>query len=139
MTKNASLAPQVYLIISHTSTAFLLIAFLILATHAGGISFDKLMGNSGKISENQTIATVIFLLGLVGLGIRAGLTPAHIWVSLVHPSSPTTTHALSLGIAIKVAVYLMYRFFFQFLVPDFWWGYLVLLIAVVTALVNVWY
>src|SRR5258706_1113371 len=47
--KNASLAPQVYLIISHTSTAFLLIAFLILATHAGGISFDKLMGNSGKI------------------------------------------------------------------------------------------
>jgi hydrogenase-4 component B len=85
------------------------------------------------------VATVIFLLALAGLGIRAGLVPAHFWVSLVHPASPTTTHAFSLGIAIKVAIYLMYRFFFQFLPPQAWWGYLLLAIAVSTALVNVWY
>ncbi len=134
---NARLAPQVYLMISHTSTAFLLIAFLLLATQAGSISFIDLIKNKANI--DGTVTTIIFLLGLIGLGIRAGLIPAHIWVSLVHPSSPTTTHALSLGIAIKVAVYLMYRFFFQFLEPVPWWGYLVLLIAVTTALVNVWY
>jgi hydrogenase-4 component B len=135
--KNARIAPQVYMIVSHTSTAFLVAAFLLFAIHAGSLSFDKLRETAASLSP--TIATIIFLLALAGLGIRAGLTPAHFWVSLVHPSSPTPTHALSLGIAIKVAVYLMYRCFFQFLPPQTWWGYLVLALAVVTALVNVWY
>jgi hydrogenase-4 component B len=125
------------MIISHTSTAFLLIALIILAILAGGFGFNQL-SESGKNIEPM-LATIVFLLAFAGLGIRAGLMPAHIWVSLVHPSSPTTTHALSLGIAIKVSVYLMYRFFFQFLEPQAWWGYLVLLVAVSTALVNVWY
>jgi hydrogenase-4 component B len=135
--KNARIAPQVYLIISHTSTVFLLIALLLLALMANSLSFDALRSNAVKL--DPALATLIFFLALAGLGIRAGLTPAHFWVSLVHPSSPTTTHALSLGIAIKVAVYLMFRFFFQFLPTESWWGYVVLVVAVVTALINVWY
>lgn len=135
--KNARIAPQVYMIISHTSTALLVVAFLLLAICAHSLSFDRLRETAGSLSP--LVATAVFLLALAGLGIRAGLTPAHFWVSLVHPSSPTPTHALSLGIAIKVAVYLMYRCFFQFLPPQNWWGYLVLTLAAVTALVNVWY
>lgn len=136
--RNARLAPQVYLIISHTSTAFILIALLLLAVYAGGrLSFDDLRRAADQL--NPAVASLAFLLALAGLGIRAGLTPAHFWVPLVHPSSPTTTHALSLGIAIKVAIYLMLRFFFEFLEPQMWWGYLVLLVAVITAFVNVWY
>lgn len=135
--RKAFLAPQVYLMISHTSTVFLLLALLLLAIYAGGWGYDEFSRNARNLST--PIMNVIFLFALVGLGIRAGLTPAHIWVSLVHPSSPTTTHALSLGIAIKVAIYLMYRFFFQFLPPQAEWGYLLLAVAVVTALVNVWY
>lgn len=135
--RKAFIAPQVYLMISHTSTVFLLLAVLLLAIHADGWSYQRFASNAENLST--PLMNVIFLFALAGLGIRAGLTPAHIWVSLVHPSSPTTTHALSLGIAIKVAVYLMYRFFFQFLPPQPWWGYLLLAVAVMTALVNVWY
>ncbi len=137
--RKAFIAPQVYLMISHTSTVFLLLAVLLLAIHAGGWSYQDFIDDAQKLQSNLPILTAIFLFALAGLGIRAGLTPAHIWVSLVHPSSPTTTHALSLGIAIKVAIYLMYRFFFQFLPPQAWWGYLLLAVAVITALVNVWY
>lgn len=135
--KDARLAPQIYFIISHTSTAFLLLASLLLALGAGGLSFDVLRLQAA--SRSPVLATAVFLLALAGLGIRAGLTPAHFWVSLVHPASPTTTHAFSLGIGIKVAIYLMCRFFFQFLPPQVWWGYLLLVVAVATALVNVWY
>lgn len=135
--KDARLGPQVYMIISHTSTAFLFIAVVLLAIQAGGLGFDALRDNAENLTV--TLASGVFLLSLVGLGIRAGLTPGHIWVSLVHPSSPTTTHAFSLGIAIKVAIYLMYRFFFEFLEPVVWWGYVVVLVAVITAFVNVWY
>lgn len=135
--KNARLAPQVYLIVSHTSTAFLLVAVSLLALHSGSLSFAVWNVQANQLGP--TLSAAIFLLALAGLGIRAGLTPAHFWVALVHPASPTPTHALSLGIAIKVAVYLMYRFFFQFLRPQPAWGYVVLLLAAITALVNVWY
>lgn len=135
----AFIAPQVYLMISHTSTVFILLAVLLLALLAGDWGYQDFFDYAQESQSNLPLLNVIFLFALCGLGIRAGLTPAHIWVSLVHPSSPTTTHALSLGIAIKVAIYLMYRFFFQFLPPQAWWGYLLLAVAVVTALVNVWY
>lgn len=135
--KDARLAPQIYLIISHTSSAFLILASLLLAQFAGSFSFDDFRQNASVLPTE--LSTFVFLGALIGLGIRAGLTPAHFWVSLVHPSSPTTTHAFSLGIAIKVAIYLMIRYFFQFLAPRVEWGYLLLGVAVVTAVVNVWY
>lgn len=134
---NARLAPQVYLMASHTSTAFLLVAITILGLHAGALDFVTL--KSEAVDLDTLTASAVFLLTLAGLGIRVGLVPAHVWVPLVHPNSPTPTHALSLGIAIKVGVYLMFRFFLEFTVPQPWWGYTLLLLAGVTALVNVWY
>lgn len=134
--REAWLAPQVYLIISHVSTVFLLLALIILSIHANSMRFEDFRDNSKML---PLVANTVFLLALAGLGIRAGLTPAHVWVSLVHPNSPTTTHALSLGIAIKVAIYAMLRFFFEFLDPTIWWGYLVLILGVITAVVNVRY
>ncbi len=134
--REAWLAPQVYLIISHVSTVFLVLALIVLGIHAKSMSFEVFRSSSEML---PLVSNTVFLLALAGLGIRAGLTPAHIWVSLVHPNSPTTTHALSLGIAIKVAIYAMLRIFFEFLEPTFWWGYLVLIAGVITAVVNVRY
>lgn len=135
--RKAQMAPQIYLMSSHSSTAFLVLAVLLLSICAGGLSYRSWLAQVSSLST--PIMSAVFLLALIGLGIRAGLTPAHVWVPLVHPSSPTPTHALSLGIAIKVAIYLMYRFFFQFLSPEAWWGYMLLAIAAASAVTNVWY
>ncbi|MGB8645783.1 MAG: proton-conducting transporter membrane subunit [Anaerolineae bacterium] len=144
-------APQLYMIISHASTVLLVLALTLLAFNAGltppstiyalgnrAMSFETFRDAAGQLNANPVLAYLIFLLALGGLGIRAGLVPAHPWVPRVHPNSPTTTHALSLGIAIKVAIYLMLRFFFEFLPPLPGTGYLVLALAVITAFVNVW-
>jgi hydrogenase-4 component B len=140
--KRARIAPQVYLALSHTSTVLLVISLIILSILAHSISFERLTF-SGQynflLSYHLPTASFVFLLALAGLGIRAGLTPAHIWPPLVHPSAPITLHTLFTGIGIKVAIYLMYRFFFQFLEPQAGWGYSLLGLAVLTALVNVWY
>lgn len=133
--KRARIAPQVYLALGHVSAVFLLIALLILAIENKGMSYNDLY----KQQLSPFVPTLVFLLALAGLGIRAGLTPAHIWPPLVHPSAPVTLHTLFTGVGIKVAIYLMYRFFFQFLEPQPMWGYLLLGLAVLTALVNVWY
>ena len=94
--REAYISAPVYLIVSHTSTTFLLAGLLILAIHANDLSFEAFRSSRAL---DKSVASLVFLLMLAGLGIRCGLTPAHFWVSLVHPSSPTVTHALSLGIA----------------------------------------
>ena len=135
----ARLAPQIYLCVGHTSTVFLVTALLILAKAHGSLRFDEFIRHP---LADPPLVVLVFLLALVGLGIRVGLAPAHFWVPLVHPASPTPTHAFSLGVAIKVGLYLMIRCFLQFLAPEPlnpWGGALVLLLGAGTALVGVWY
>ncbi|HLF27945.1 MAG TPA: proton-conducting transporter membrane subunit [Anaerolineae bacterium] len=149
-----------YLIISQLSTALILAAFLILAYHAQRqfcpnvatacpvdiFSFGVWRGEAAAeqprldLSGDPAAATLVFLLAFGGLSIRAGAFPLHFWVSLAHPSSPTTTHAMSLGIGIKIALYLMLRVFFEFLHPTaVWWGWVVLAIGGATAAYNVFF
>lgn len=137
--QEARLAPKVYLIISHASSAFLLLGFLLLAVPAHSLSFQALQEQAAKGDIPGFLNQAAFWFFLLGLGIRAGLIPAHIWPPLVHPASPTTTHAFSLGMGIKVAVFLMIRVFFQFLQPAPWWGLVVFMLAGLTAFINVWY
>ncbi|HEY4691053.1 MAG TPA: proton-conducting transporter membrane subunit [Anaerolineae bacterium] len=147
-----------YLVISQISTALILAAFLVLALHARGqfcpeglsqcnvdiFDLGTFRGTADRprlnLGDEPLAATLVFLLAFGGLSIRAGAFPLHFWVSLAHPSSPTTTHAMSLGIGIKIALYLMLRVFFEFLYPAAaWWGWLVLIIGGVTAAYNVFF
>jgi hydrogenase-4 component B len=134
----AKLAFKAYLVFSHVGVVFITAAFILLALGAGDLGFDALRRAS---LENRTLASAIFILALAGLGIKGGFAPAHPWVSLVHPRSPTTTHALTLGLVIKISsFYGLLRVFFEFLPPGpWWWGLLTLLLAGLTALVGVFY
>ncbi len=128
------LAIQAYLISSHVSLVLFTAALLIRAGQADSFSFDAFR-HLGTTADPLT-----FGLAFVGLAIRAGVAPFHIWVPLAHPSSPTNTHALSLGVAIKVPIYLMIRVFFGLLGPiPMWWGLVVLLFAGLTAVVGIFY
>jgi hydrogenase-4 component B len=135
----AKLAFRAYLVFSHIGVVFVTAALILLALPAGDLSFDVLRKSSQGVGP--VLASGVFLLGLIGLGIKGGFAPAHPWVSIVHPKSPTTTHALTLGLVIKVSsFYMLIRLFFEFLPPGpWWWGWLVLLLAGLTALVGVFY
>ncbi len=133
----AKLAFKVYLIFSHVGVVFVTAALLLLALAARSFDFDALRGLN--LVDQPALAGAIFLLALAGFGIKGGFVGAHPWVAIVHPYSPTTTHALTLGFIIKVsAFYLLLRVLFEFLQPvQAWWGWLVLLVAGLTALVGV--
>src|SRR5437667_3761967 len=128
------LAIQAYLISSHVSLVLFTAALLIRGAQGGDLSFDA-------FRHFRTIADPLtFWLAFVGLAIRAGVAPFHIWVPLAHPSSPTNTHALSLGVAIKVPIYLMILVFFSLLGPiAACWGPVVLLFGALTAVVGIFY
>jgi hydrogenase-4 component B len=51
-----------------------------------------------------------FLLFL-GLCIKAGIWPFHIWLPYAHPEAPAPVSALMSGVMVKVAIYAMLRFF----------------------------
>src|SRR5262249_50707133 len=82
-----------------------------------------------------------FAFILLGLAMRAGVTPFHFWVPTVHPQLPTNTHAMVSAVMLKIPVYLMLRFFVGGIVGpvQWWWGAVILVLAGLTAVVSVFY
>ncbi|NIV38428.1 MAG: hypothetical protein GWN58_56125, partial [Anaerolineae bacterium] len=135
----AERAFKTYPVFSHAGVILVTASLVLLAIVAHGASFDAMRGLS--LEGQPGLANAVFLLALAGLGIKGGFAPAHPWVPISHPYSPTTTHALTLGLIIKVSsFYMLLRIFFEFLSPvAWWWGVVVLILAGVTALVGVFY
>ena len=51
------------------------------------------------------------LLVFVGLAVKAGLWPFHLWLPIAHPAAPSPVSALMSGVMVKVAVYALVRLF----------------------------
>ncbi len=125
-----------YFIANHFGGAFITSGLLLLAVSHQPNSFDLptlLQRNSADIPN----VDIIFLLLFIGFAIKLGLVPFHIWVPIAHPSSPTNTHALSLGIMIKVAILGFAEIILRLHPIHWWWGVLVLCVGGVTAFVEV--
>jgi len=133
------IAVQTYLIISHISTIFLCISILITGIGYNSLDLQQFRQLS-TLYKPTDLSFLFFLCALMGLGIRAGMFPFQFWVPIAHPQLPTNTHAMMSAVMLKISIYLMIRFFFEFLRPiSWWWGAVLLLLAGVTALLNVFY
>ena len=129
-------AAYLCILMTHIGTAFICIAFLLLAAAANSFDFELL--KTGALSYMTRNA--VFLCALLGFGTKAGFIPLHIWLPEAHPAAPSHVSALMSGIMIKTAIYGMCRFFLEFLgVGPEWWGHLVLLLAIISAVFGVLY
>lgn len=129
-------AAYLYILMTHVGTAFIAIAFLLLASAANTMDFELL--KNGLMSES--LRSVVFLCALFGFGTKAGVMPMHIWLPEAHPAAPSHISALMSGIMIKTAIYGMSRFFLEFLSggPE-WWGQLILALAIISSVFGVLY
>jgi len=135
-----------YLIFEHVGMMLIAIALVLLSIllpEMGG-NFSSLKTSRVNFSTQSEVPIIVlnlvFLFALAGFGIKAGVFPAHIWVTLVHPYSPTSIHAMISGVGLKVAgLYGMYRIFFALEPVQWWWGWLVLLLAGLTTLFGVFF
>ena len=134
---------KLYLIANHLGGMMIAVALLVLvytfgqaSSHGFTLNLSTWYGTAWP--GPPALQSAVFLLLFAGFGIKAGIVPFHIWVAIAHPSSPTNTHAMSLGIMIKLALYGMIRVFFLLLRPfPWWWGMLVIVVASLTAVVSV--
>lgn len=128
-----------YLIMTHVGTAFILVAFLLFFQQGASFSFDAFRHPEQPLSDS--LRTFAFLTALIGFGTKAGVVPLHVWLPYAHPAAPSHISALMSGVMIKTAIYGLLRVTFDFLDGQFpwWWGFTVLTVGAVSALLGVMY
>jgi len=128
-----------YLIMTHVGTAFIILVFSIFFQAGGSFSFEAFRHPEQPLPEGMR--ALVFLMALIGFGTKAGIVPLHVWLPYAHPAAPSHISALMSGVMIKTAIYALVRVYFDFLGGQFpwWWGFVVLVIGAVSALLGVMY
>jgi len=128
-----------YLIMTHVGTAFIIVTYLIFYQQAGTFSFEAFRHPAAPLPEG--FRTLAFAAALIGFGTKAGIVPLHVWLPYAHPAAPSHVSALMSGVMIKTAIYGLIRVYFDFLGGPFpWaWGFTVLAVGAVSALLGVMY
>lgn len=136
--KDVQNAGWIYLVMTHAGFAALLIGFLLLAQWTGTMDFAGWGAQASKLDD--LTRGLVFILLALGFGSKAGVIPLHVWLPRAHPAAPSHVSALMSGVMIKLGVYGLVRVGFEWLgVGPEWWGGLVLVVAVVSAVVGVLY
>ena len=128
-----------YLIMTHAGTAFIILTFLLFAQESGSFSFEAFRHPDQRLPEG--LRSIAFFTALIGFGAKAGIVPLHVWLPYAHPAAPSHISALMSGVMIKTAIYGLIRVYFDFLEGQFpwWWGFTVLSVGAVSALLGVMY
>jgi formate hydrogenlyase subunit 3/multisubunit Na+/H+ antiporter MnhD subunit len=128
-------AGYVYLVMASFGTLALLLAFGLLAA-GGGYTFDAMRA----AAQAPATSFLVLALVLMGAGSKAGVVPLHAWLPLAHPAAPSHVSALMSGVMTKVAVYGFIRIVFELQGSPQWWsGFLVLVVGGATAVMGVLY
>ncbi|MEK7216049.1 MAG: proton-conducting transporter membrane subunit, partial [Chloroflexota bacterium] len=128
----------IYLAMAHAGAGFVVAGFLLLAGQAGSLDFQAFRDSAGSLQP--LVRNGAFVLFLVGFAAKAGVIPLHVWLPRAHPAAPSHVSALMSGVMIKLGIYGMVRVFFELLAPaEEWWGWLLLLLGVSSAVLGVLY
>jgi hydrogenase-4 component B len=130
-------AAYVYLAMSHVGTGCLVSGFLILASLSGSLLFADVLSGSVAPGGGRDL---LFVLFLVGFGVKAGMIPLHIWLPEAHPAAPSSVSALMSGVLITTGIYGLFRVCaFGLGVPAWDWGLSLVLIGSLSAILGVLY
>ncbi|MEW6218039.1 MAG: hydrogenase 4 subunit B [Thermodesulfobacteriota bacterium] len=135
-------AAFLYMVVAHVGAIAILLAFGVLAGCAAG--FGSFVGYTFDAMRQATFpvpwATAAFLLAFFGFAAKAGVVPLHVWLPEAHPVAPSNVSALMSGVMLKTAIYGIIRVTFD-LIGTFpwWWGALVLVFGLLSAVMGVLY
>lgn len=124
-----------FMIQSHISILFLLLAFFWVITAEGSYSFKAI---ASYYSHSETgSAVVLFILFFAGFGIKAGFIPFHTWLPYAHPAAPSHISGMMSGVMIKAGIYGILRILL--LSHSHWltFGVIVLTVGILSGLYGV--
>ncbi|MFK8249867.1 complex I subunit 5 family protein [Ancylobacter terrae] len=104
----AERAGGIYMTLALLGEAFLLLAFVMLAAHAG--AGNPLIREAVASLPASPWRDPILALLILGFGLKMGLVPLHVWMPLAHPVAPMPASAALSGIVVKAGVIGLIRF-----------------------------
>lgn len=78
----------------------------------------------------------IWLLGVIGFGLLAGIIPLHAWVPQAHATAPAPAAALFSTVVMKVGLFGILSLSLLGGQPPLWWGVALLVFGIMTAFVG---
>lgn len=128
----ARAASHVYLLATRFGTLLLFAMFTLAFASTGTLDFD---GLSRALAS--PLRDAIFVLGLLGFGLKAGLMPLHLWLPGAHANAPSHVSALLSGVLIKMGIYGIVRLVAACAAPPAWWGAWVLALGALSGVLGV--
>jgi len=122
-----------YLVATHIGTMALLLLFAWLGAWAGSLEFDKMAALRPPVLSGVGM----FMLALVGFGVKAGFLPLHVWLPEAHPAAPSHVSALMSGVMIKTGIYGLLRIISLIGPPTAFWGWALLAVGVASGIAGV--
>lgn len=123
-------AGVIYLVAAHIGITCLIALFLLLGRFAGSFEFDTI---ARMAPLDDRMASWLFLLSLLGFGVKAGLIPMHVWLPQAHAAAPSHVSALMSGVLIKLGIYGILRVVWLLGGPRPFWGAGLLCLGVISA------
>jgi hydrogenase-4 component B len=99
-TPSARRAARIYLVMAIIGELFL-ITTLYLAVQSAG---SMLLADIPPALAEDPNGPFIFLLGLIGFGVKVGAVPLYFWLPLAHPAAPAPASAVLSGAMIKAGL-----------------------------------
>lgn len=131
-------AMYLMLAVSEGGTALIIAAFLFLYQAGGTFDFAGMRLAGPELA--LPLKSALFFLALLGFGAKAGLLPFQFWLTEAHPAAPGPMSAMLSALIIKMAIYGLFRFQLDLLGGGpTWWGLVILLFGIATALGGVLY
>lgn len=87
-------------------------------------------------TQIQPLGPDIWLLGVTGFGLLAGIIPLHGWVPQAHANASAPAAALFSGVVMKIGLLGMLTFSLLGGRPPLWWGVVLLALGGITAFVG---
>ena len=127
-----------YFIMTHIGAMFILFAIFLLYKYTGSFDFTVIKQQFSTIPQFAQYSVIG--LTFVGLGVKAGIIPFHVWLPAAHPAAPSHVSGLMSGVMIKTAIYMMVRFYLDMFSPiPVGFGIAVLVIGAISAVLGVLY
>ena len=126
-------AGWIYLASTHSGTLCLIAAFSLLMAFTGQGRLDLLPAGFAHSPRG----TAVFVLFLLGFGMKAGVMPLHFWLPPAHAAAPSHVSALMSGILIKMGILGLARLVAWVPDPPLWWGAVLLVLGVLSGILGV--
>ncbi len=99
-TQSARWAAKVYIVMAIIGELFLITALYLAVKSSGSL----ILADIPRALANAPNGSLIFLIGLIGFGVKVGAIPLYFWLPLAHPAAPAPASAVLSGAMIKAGL-----------------------------------